>query len=238
MKKGYIISLLVIGLLIVLSVGLLMKDLTNRDLSENLKPNDNVSTKKEEKKTEEKKEETPSVEPVQLEASDPEAKTTNITITNKQDNNEIVNYSYQIKISGVSGSILTVKNNEREYLVFDARGNTTFNLLNNESITFVGVPVNETYTITQEVKNGYRTFSNGTESVTTSGTINNENIITFTNTSKGKAAAPTPTPVEVESDVKNTVTSDKGMIAVVISLVALFTLILLKALRLDRYEEL
>ena len=237
MKKGYIISLLVIGLLIVLSVGLLMKDLTNRDLSDNLKPNDNVSTKKEEPK-EKKEEEPPSVEPVQLEAQAPETNKTNITITNKQDNNEIVNYSYQIKISGVSGSVLTVKNNEREYLVFDARGNTTFNLLSNESITFVDVPVNATYTITQETKDGYKTSSNGTESATTSGTINSENKITFTNSAKGKAAAPTVAPVEVESDVKNPVTSDKGMIAVVISLVALFTLILLKALRLDRYEEL
>ena len=70
------------------------------------------------------------------------------------------------------------------------------------------------------------------------GTINNENIVTFTNNVTTKTAPKETTPVEVEGDVKNPVTADKGMIAVVISLVALFTLILLKALRLDRYEEL
>lgn len=235
MKKGYVISLVVIGLLIVLSVGLLMKDLTSRNLSDNLKPNEKTSEKTT-KKEEPKPEENPQVEVTQLDAQAP---TTNITITNKQDSNDMANYSYQIKITNVSGAMLTVKNNEREYLVFDARGNASFNLLSNESITIVDVPVNATYTITQDKKDGFKTLVNGSETATTSGTINNENTIVFTNNVVAKTTTPAPqVPSEPEGDVKNPVTSDKGMLAVTISLVALFTLILLKALKLDRYEEL
>ncbi len=232
MKKGYVISLVVIGLLIVLSVGLLMKDLTNRNLSDNLKPKDKTEEKKE-KPAEQPAEQTPEI--AQLDAQAPK---TNITITNKQDNSGIANYSYQIKITAVSGAMLTVKNNEREYLVFDVRRNATFNLLSNESIPIVDVPVNATYTITQDKKDGYKTLVAGAETTTTSGTINSENIVTFTNNVTTRTAPKETTPVEVEGDVKNPVTADKGMIAVVISLVALFTLILLKAFKLDRYEEL
>ena len=235
MKKGYVISLVLIGALIVVSVLILMDDLNNKSLNDNLNP-----------QTEEKKVDTterrrgPSAD-VQKNAN---SNTTSITIYNKQNNQEIANYTYTIKLNDVSGAILTIKNDEREYLVFDANGNATFDLLSNESITFVDVPQNIFYTITQNPKDGYQTYVGGNETNTitgTTGSINevnfNNNIIKVEEQPKEVEVAPAKDPFE-ENKVKNPTTSDKGIIALIICLVALFTLVLLKGMKLDRFEEL
>lgn len=238
MKKGYVVSLIIIGILIVLSVLLLMNDLTTRTLSDNL--NSQTNSNKTETKTEEPQNEIPN-ENTQKDAQNP---TTNITISNKQNDSTMLNYTYDVKISNVSGAILSIKNGEREYLVFDATGNTQFNLLSNESITLVGLPINSTYTITQDSKVGYKTYANGDEITTTSGTINDESTIVFSNNTivpeqkvEEVKTAPKTQDEEKANKVKNPVTADKGILAVTISLVALFTLVLLKGLKLDKYGE-
>lgn len=237
MRKGYIISLVVIGALIVGSILMLMEDLNNKSFNDNLNPKTKEKSPKKEEEEQKENEDLDAQRNIN-------SNTTNITIYNKQNNNEIANYIYEIKISDVSGAILTIKNGEREYIVFDANGNAQFNLLSNESITFVDVPVNSTYTITQEPKDGYKTYAGGNETTTISGTVNSNNAINFNNNvakkeepAKQVDTAAAPDPFEANK-VKNPTTSDKGLIAVIICLVALFTLVLLKGMKLDRYEEL
>ena len=238
MKKGYVLSLIAIGALIMVSVLILMEDLNKRSLSDTLNPQtaEKVEDKKNTKKT-----------PAAVEAQkNADSTITNLTIHNKQNNDEIANYTYEISLSGVTGAVLTIKNNEREYLVFDANGSTRFNLLSNESITFVDVPINSTYTITQTLKDGYKTYVAGNETNTVTGTINNNGEVNFNNNVAHveEQAKPEPTPQPEAKDpfeenkVKNPSTSDKGIIAMIICLVALFTLVLLKGMKLDRYEEL
>ena len=238
MKKGYVISLVLIGALIVVSVLVLMDDLNNKSFSDTLNPQ---TQEKETDKSSTKK--TPAAVEAQKNAN---PNTTNITIYNKQNNDEIANYTYTIKLSEVSGAILTIKNDEREYLVFDANGNATFNLLSNESITFVDVPLNIIYTISQDSKDGYKTYVGGNETNTITGTTNsNSNEINFNNNvtkveeqTKQEVKTTTAKDPFEENKVKNPTTSDKGIIAMIICLVALFTIVLLKGMKLDRYEEL
>jgi hypothetical protein len=239
MRKGYVLSLIAIGALIVFSVLILMDDLNNKSFNDNLNPQ---PAEKVEKKEPTRK------PPTDETKKNADSNITNITIHNKQNNDEIANYTYEIKMTDVSGAILTIKNNEREYLVFDATGTAKFNLLSNESITFVDVPANSTYTITQDAKDGYKTYVAGNETKTITGTAAGLNEINFNNnvakTEQQTKPAPAPEkqpeakdPFE-ENKVKNPTTSDKGIIALIICLVALFTLVLLKGMKLDRYEEL
>ena len=237
MKKGYVLSLIAIGALIVVSVLILMEDLNKRSLSDTLNPK--TAEKVENKKTKKN--------PAAVEAQkNADTTITNLTIHNKQNNDEIANYTYEISIDNVTGAVLTIKNDEREYLVFDANSTTRFNLLSNESITFVDVPINTTYTITQTQKDGYKTYVGGTETNTITGTINSNGEVNFNNNvahvEEQTKPEPTPQPEAKdpfeENKVKNPTTSDKGIIAMIICLVALFTLVLLKGMKLDRYEEL
>ena len=112
MKKGYVISLVLIGALIVVSVLVLMDDLNNKSFNDTLNPQTQEKTTE---KAENKR--TPAAVEAQKNAN---PNTTNITIYNKQNNDVIANYTYTIKLNDVSGAILTIKNDEREYLVFDA----------------------------------------------------------------------------------------------------------------------
>ena len=125
------------------------------------------------------------------------------TINNYQNDDIEKDYTYDLTIEGVSGAyeysiLMTTQSKEgtliyvekeKNYLVFTANGNVTFDLKSNESISIDGLPKDKAYTLVQKNKyDGYRVTINDEIKNQTSGITGLATEVTI----KNSTAAPTP----------------------------------------------
>ena len=170
-----------------------------------------------------------------------------LTITNKQSDNNKLEYEYTIKIDTVSGAHKYIKaDGTDDYQVFAANGETIMTLKSNETITFTDIPVNSNYTITQKEVGNYKVYINDAETSTITGVISKDSSITFNNVSNTLPAPvepepepeePTkPTPDEPSSEKENPTTSDY-IVPAFIALGILSTLLIISLrLKVKRFD--
>lgn len=143
-----------------------------------------------------------------------------LTISNSQNDNIKNTYTYNLNVYKASGAYKYKYNNDESYLVFDATGNATFTLKNNESITITNLPDSK-YQIEQNTNNNYETYINNKKTVLYNGDIKNNNKITFINKTK-KTTNP------------NTGTKE---IIISITIILFIMLIILKNIKTRKYYE-
>ncbi len=190
---------------------------------------------------------------------------TNLTLSNKQSDKKKNTYTYTIKIDKMSGAHKYIKaDGTSSYQVFSANGETTLTLNSNETVKFTDVPVNASYTITQEEVDGYKTYIGAENKKVISGVITKDGVLTFNNIANDVSESVTPveptkpeepvtpsepvtpeTPTEPEKpttsqdpgeDKKNPTTSDKLMPAVILLVILSGLLIISLRLRIKRFE--
>lgn len=162
----------------------------------------------------------------------------NLTITNKQNDDLSNEYTYNIKIDSISGAHKYLKTDgSTDYQVFSANGETTFTLKNNESITFIEIPINSNYTITQDNLDNYKTYINEEEKNTITSQINKDTSVTFGNYNKTITPLPVPDPVKPTPEKDKNPTTSDYIVPVFITFITV-TLILLTSLKLKikRFE--
>lgn len=159
-----------------------------------------------------------------------------LIITNYQNDDEIVNYTYNLKIDGIFGAYKYKKNDKEGYIVFSANGEATIKLDSNESITIYDVPNEIEYFIEQvtNVSDKYTTKINdvtgtsgvGIVSLETHITIENNTIIEYPKKDEEK-------PIIVE---KNPVTGDNFYYILIIFTTMIGMLFTLSKIKVKRFE--
>lgn len=153
---------------------------------------------------------------------------TDLVITNSENDTLKTEYTYTLKIENVEGAYRYTKENEENYLIFDATGKTSFTLKGNEKITIYDLPTEVQYTITQSSNEEYVTKINNETSTTITDTLQLGTTITFTNTNKN-------TSNEINNTSPNTVDDIKISI-LVLALTGLFYIII-KHFKIKQYEK-
>lgn len=106
-----------------------------------------------------------------------------LTISNIQDDEIPNTYTYKLNVYKASGAYQYSYNNSDSYMVFDATGNTTFTLKNNESIIIKNLP-ESLFQIEQIPNNKYITYTNDKKINTLNSNTKETSQITFSNKTK------------------------------------------------------
>ena len=106
-----------------------------------------------------------------------------LTISNLQDDSASNTYTYKLNVYKATGAYQYIYNNNESYIVFDATGNTTFTLQNNEMIIIKNLP-ESLFQIEQIPNNKYITYTNDKKINTLSSNTKETTEITFNNKTK------------------------------------------------------
>lgn len=152
---------------------------------------------------------------------------TDLTITNYQNDDNVIVYSYKIIIEGAKGAYKYLKNEQENYLVFTAIGEAELTLQSNESITIYDLPDDAAYKIEQitNVLDKYTTTIAGIQTTKYEGTLLSENNIEFKNNLQ-KDKVPN----------KNPITNDNLILAVIAFIYCILLLIASKKIKIQRFE--
>lgn len=171
---------------------------------------------------------------------------TKFTINNYQNDDNVIEYTYELTVDGVSGAYEYSKGDKTNYLVFTANGYATFTLKSNESIVINDLPKDKSYTLVQ--KNQYDNYT-----ITINDEIKNQTSgitgISTEVTIKNSTSTPTPKEKKKEqetdkkSEEKKEQQKDKGPNTAVISSVVVIGVIvsliigyLLTKIKIKRFE--
>ena len=110
--------------------------------------------------------------------------TVNLTIKNTQDGSEVLTYVYRIKLSNVMGTYFTSGDS------IDSTGSAKINLNSNESITIYDLPVNETFSVSQEKKDGYSLTVNNLNNSSIDGILSSNQMVEFKNSNSSVKTNP------------------------------------------------
>ena len=113
--------------------------------------------------------------------------TVNLTIKNTQDGSEVLTYVYLVKLSNVMGTYFTSGDN---IVTFDSTGSAKINLNSNESITIYDLPVNETFSVSQEKKDGYSLTVNNLNNSSIDGILSSNQMVEFKNSNSSVKTNP------------------------------------------------
>ena len=113
--------------------------------------------------------------------------TVNLTIKNTQDGNEVLTYVYRVKVSNVMGTYFTSGDS---IVTFDSTGNAKINLNSNESITIYDLPTNETFSVSQEKKDGYSLTVNNLNNSSIDGILSSNQMVEFKNSNSSVKTNP------------------------------------------------
>lgn len=142
-----------------------------------------------------------------------------LTIINKQDDQISNTYTYKLNVYNATGAYQYTYNNNDSYLVFDASGNTTFTLQNNETITIKNLP--ESLFQIEQIKNdNYITYTNNKKTNTLNSNTKEINEITFDNKTK---------------NASNPNTGTKETIIIITITIILLLITILKTKKIKRY---
>ena len=155
-----------------------------------------------------------------------------ISISNYQDDNEIINYLYKLRIDGIYGAYKYSKNDLEGFLVFSANGEAEFNLNSNEKITIYDIPTELEYRLEQvtDVGSKYSTKINDTLGRIEIGTISLENNITVFNN-----LLDTSVKIEEPKDEDNPYTADSFYYILGSLIILAFLLLILLRIKVKRF---
>lgn len=174
--------------------------------------------------------------------------TSPLTIKNYQNDDEVITYTYNLKIDNIHGAYRYNKDNKEGYIVFSANGEATLKLNSNESITIYDIPSDKEYWIEQvtNVKDKYTTKINDIYGTSGIGTINLETEITIENNTRNGYVKPTPEnpenpdsnhPVEEQpKPEKNPITGDSFYYIIIILTITIGVLFTLAKMKVKRFE--
>lgn len=143
-----------------------------------------------------------------------------LTIINNQNDNILNTYTYELNVFKATGAYQYTYNNTNSYLIFDATGNTTFTLKNNESITLKNLP-ESSYQIKQILIPNYNTYINNKQNNIFSSNTKTNNTVTFINKT---TTSPNPN------------TATLPFILIGITIITITLLYYLKHLKVKRYQ--
>lgn len=146
-------------------------------------------------------------------------KALDLTITNSQNDYTANTYTYELNIYNATGVYEYNYNNKISYLIFDAAGNTTFTLKNNETIIIKNIP-ESSYQIKQILNNNYNTYINNKQTNIYNSNTKTNNKITFVNKTK---------------NTQNPNTQTFPVLLLILITLTLITLVLLKRIKIKRY---
>lgn len=175
-----------------------------------------------------------------------------LTIKNTQNDNKKISYIYKIKIDGVAGAKKASLNNKEKYIVFTANGEIQLVLNSNESITIYDLPDYAEYSVEQinELEDYYITKVNNEETRIITGKTTYDANISFNNTPNVVETPIEEIPIDEKipakeeikeeepknEEQKNPVTADFVNIIIVSSVILLTLLIILKNIKVRRFE--
>lgn len=171
-----------------------------------------------------------------------------LVIVNNQNNDEVIEYTYHLKINNVRGSHPYSKGAKTGYIVFSANGETTFTLKSNERLTIYDIPNEVDYNIEQvtDVSKNYTTKINDKIGTSTIGSIGAETYIIFDNNTINDDVVLQETPVQPETSKpieepkpninNNPVTADSVYWLVIVLMLATGVLFVLSKLKIKRYQ--
>lgn len=153
-----------------------------------------------------------------------------LVITNIQNDDQPIAYTYQISIEGISGAYRYRHNENEGYIVFSANGIAQIMLNSNEFYTIYDLPNNVSYKVeqTNNVSDKYTTTANEKESTLVEGTISLESKATFENRT-----------IIVEEPVKekpNPITADYIGIPTIIAVIFGLSFIIARKFKVKRFE--
>lgn len=153
-----------------------------------------------------------------------------LVISNIQDDEEFITYTYKISVKDASGSYRYSRNNQEGYIVFSANGEAQILLNSNESYTIYDLPTNAIYEIVQNnnISDKYITTANGEDSITVTGLISSESKAVFDNK---KIIEETP----IVEEKPNPVTADYIIIPLIISIIFGIALVIAKKIKFKRF---
>lgn len=165
---------------------------------------------------------------------------TSFTITNVQDDKNIEEYKYNLRINNVKGVYNYKLGNEDGYIVFSANGEATITIKSNQVLIIYDIPLDSAYSITQSINNKYKTYIGNSETNVIDGVVTSNNNVTFNNNAINKSE----TKPEVENpSVKpntnpqtNPNTIDQVSFAVILLIASLISLIIFNRLKVKRFE--
>ena len=147
-------------------------------------------------------------------------KAIDLTIINSQNDYNNNTYTYELNVYDATGAYEYIYNNKTSHLIFDAAGNTTFTLHNNESLTIKNLPASS-YQIKQLLHNNYNTYINNKQTNIYNSNTKTNNKITFINKTKQS---------------QNPNTSTIPLITLQIALLTIVIIIILKKIKIKRYK--
>lgn len=152
-----------------------------------------------------------------------------LEIRNYQNDNNSFEYTYKLKIKGISGTYKYKYKDRENYMVFTANGEAKIVLDSNESIIIYDIPDNYEYEIEQitDVSDKYTTKIDNEENNKVTGTITSNSMVAFDNETRKEVVAP-----EKE---ENPYTVDKHYLIILMSTLALMLIILARAVKIKRF---
>jgi len=152
-----------------------------------------------------------------------------LEIRNYQNDNNSFEYTYKLKIKGISGTYKYKYKDRENYMVFTANGEAKIVLDSNESIIIYDIPDNYEYEIEQitDVSDKYTTKIDNEKSNKVTGTITSNSMVAFDNETKKEIVSP-----EKE---ENPYTVDKHYLIILMSTLALMLIILARAVKIKRF---
>lgn len=154
--------------------------------------------------------------------------TSSLIIKNTQNDNQIHQYEYKIKVDKAVGAYRYTLNDKEKYLVFSALGEANFFLSSNETITIYELPTSSNYVIDQvtDVSDRYVTQINNNIINKVEGTLTLENNIEFYNKAK----------TIVEPVKKNPTTNDNYVLGLICLIFSTILIVCLKNIKIRRFE--
>lgn len=153
-----------------------------------------------------------------------------LEIRNYQNDNNKLEYTYKIKIEGISGAYKYKYKDQENYMVFTANGEAQIILDSNESIIIYDIPDNSKYEIEQvtDVSATYTTKINNEELLKTAGTINASSVVAFDNETIKEI-------VEPEHKEENPYTKDSHYLVLLMCALAVVLIMAGKTLKINRF---
>jgi len=170
-----------------------------------------------------------------------------LIIKNVQNNTEVINYTYKIKIDEVYGSFQYTCAGKDGYLVFSANGEAEFSMNSNETMTIYELPNEVEFAIEQynTTELLYKTSVNGMAGTRIVDTISLETYVTFANVyseDKENYIVPPYSGIidsngqENKKNEENPVTGDSLYYVVILVTLFIGILFSLSKMKIKRYE--
>lgn len=152
-----------------------------------------------------------------------------LVISNLQNDNKKITYTYKIVISGVSGAYRYKYNDTQKYIIFSANGEAEITINSNESITIYDLPKGSGYMIEQSGGDSskYTITANSVVGTKSSGVLGENSRVTFENKVSVKDGNKNP---------NNPYTADVYTLGIILFVIATIIFLAIRHIKINRFE--